>query len=392
MFSVDNTVICHNLDSVPPEYVMKTLSLGPKNAVLDRFEQNDVLAELDDLLKHCKQNKVDSQVISDINIATMKYIKKVKKQKIPRHITMTQKYLKDNKLLAVPFDKGIGICIMKQETYEEKLSKILNLPQFEKYVPKRKDARNPVILEHLRIDKELKDLKKGGKIDLAMYNKLHTVGSQPARLYGLAKVHKDVIPVRPVLSMPGTAYHKIADQCTEWLSVVEECQIQSDTKTICDSLSSVELKEDEEIVSFDVSSLYTNVPVKEAIEHCANLLYSGKYELPPVDKETFIHLLQISTCNVLMLTHDGYYRQIDGLAMGSPPAPLLANGWLSKFDPIIKEDATFYFRYMDDIVRNIRRVRIDQKLNEINSLHENLKFNIEKELDGKLPFLDMLLM
>ena len=47
---------------------------------------------------------------------------------------------------------------------------------------------------------------------------------------------------------------------------------------------------------------------------------------------------------------------------------------------------------MDDIVRNIRRLRIDQKLNEINSLHENLKFNIEKELDGKLPFLDMLLM
>ena len=93
-----------------------------------------------------------------------------------------------------------------------------------------------------------------------------------------------------------------------------------------------------------------------------------------------------------MLTHDGYYRQIDGLAMGSPPAPLLENGWLSKFDPIIKEDAIFSFRYMDDIVRNIRRVRIDQKLNEINSLHENLKFTIEKEIDGKLPFLDMLLM
>ena len=153
----------------------------------------------------------------------------------------------------------------------------MSLPQFKKYVPKRKDANNPVILGHLRIDKELKDLKKEGKIDLAMYNKLHTVGSQPGRLYGLAKVHKDIIPLRPVLSMPGTAYHKIADQCTEWLSVVDKCQIQSDTKTICDSLSSVELKEDKEIVSFDVSSLYTNVPVKEAIEHCANLLYSVKY-------------------------------------------------------------------------------------------------------------------
>ena len=47
---------------------------------------------------------------------------------------------------------------------------------------------------------------------------------------------------------------------------------------------------------------------------------------------------------------------------------------------------------MDDIVRNIKRLRIDQKLNEINSLHENLKFTIEREINGKLPFLDMLLM
>lgn len=30
----------------------------------------------------------------------------------------------------------------------------------------------------------------------------------------------------PVMSMPGSAYHKIAEQCTEWLSVVEECKIQ----------------------------------------------------------------------------------------------------------------------------------------------------------------------
>ena len=37
-------------------------------------------------------------------------------------------------------------------------------------------------------------------------------------------------------------------------------------------------------VSFDVSSLYTNVPVYEAMEECTNLLYSGSYKKPPVDK------------------------------------------------------------------------------------------------------------
>ena len=45
---------------------------------------------------------------------------------------------------------------------------------------------------------------------------------------------------------------------------------------------------------------------------------------------------------------------IDGLAMGSPPAPMLANGWMSKYDKIIKGNAKIYSRYMDDIFRETK--------------------------------------
>ena len=147
----------------------------------------------------------------------------------------------------------------------------------------------------------------------------------------------------------------------------------------------------EVVISFDVSSLYTNVPVQEAIDLCTDMLYSGDHELPSVDKETFKELLQLCTCNVLMQTHDGFYRQVDGLAMGSPPAPLLANGWLSRHDPKIMDDAKVKERYMDDILRSIRASEIQQKLDEINQLHPSLKFTIETDVDGKLPFLDMLI-
>ena len=51
------------------------------------------------------------------------------------------------------------------------------------------------------------------------------------------------------------------------------------------------------------------------------------------------------------MTHDGFYIQKDGLAMGSPPAPHLANGWLSQFEPNIRGEAQLYERYMDDIIR-----------------------------------------
>lgn len=65
-----------------------------------------------------------------------------------------------------------------------------------------------------------------------------------------------------------------------------------------------------------------------------------------------------------MLTHDGFYRQKDGLAMGSPPAPNFANGWLSQIDHIIKDKAKLYSRYMDDIFREIKTSTIDKKLEE----------------------------
>ena len=81
-----------------------------------------------------------------------------------------------------------------------------------------------------------------------------------------------------------------------------------------------------------------------------------------------------------MLTSDSYYLQIDGLAMGSPPAPMLANGWLSMFDNIIKRNAFLSTCYMDEILHDIERDLIAQKLNEINSVHPALKFTVEKEL------------
>jgi hypothetical protein len=67
----------------------------------------------------------------------MKYIKTCTKQKTPRNLLMTKKYLSANNLVAVPFDKGIGFCVMKAENYNDKLNTILSLDQFKKEVPAR---------------------------------------------------------------------------------------------------------------------------------------------------------------------------------------------------------------------------------------------------------------
>ena len=117
-------------DIHPPQYVMDTLALGHKNPVIDKFNPKYALAELDLLLHHCSENNISEDVTSEINIATMKYVKACSAQQPPRNLMMTKRYLKVNNLLAIPFDKGTGICIMKKQTYREKLNDILSLEQF----------------------------------------------------------------------------------------------------------------------------------------------------------------------------------------------------------------------------------------------------------------------
>ena len=165
LFEVHNTVHFHDIDIVPPRYVLDTLSLGPKNAVLDRFTPYGLLAELDLVLNKCQRNHVIRETINDINFLMVKYIKEYSKQVPPRHLRLTQEFHKKHNLLAIPFDKGTGFCVMKAETYEKKLLDILNLSQFEKVENTRKNAKDAVLKEEERICKTIKNLQREGQID-----------------------------------------------------------------------------------------------------------------------------------------------------------------------------------------------------------------------------------
>ena len=65
---------------------------------------------------------------------------------------MTRRFLKEHDLLAVPFGKGIGICVMKASTYKEKLGAILQLEQFVKVTNTRENTKDLCFNEEQRIN------------------------------------------------------------------------------------------------------------------------------------------------------------------------------------------------------------------------------------------------
>ena len=115
-------------------------------------------------------------------------------------------------------------------------------------------------------------LRKNDKISENLYKDLFSTGGQAPRLYGLAKTHKVGTPLRPVLSMCSSSYYKIAAKIAKWLSVIPEAKIQASTELMVNKIKNLNLKADEVMVSFDVVSLYTNVPMDEAILEAAYML------------------------------------------------------------------------------------------------------------------------
>ena len=107
------------------------------------------------------------------------------------------------------------------------------------------------------------------------------------------------------------------------------------------------------VVSFDVLSLFTNIPLIETINIIADSLYDiNSKKTPPFPKPAFIKLLTLASQGIFMYK-DKIYKQTDGVAMGSPLGPSLANFFLGHLekDKIMYSDFTpqFYNRYVDDI-------------------------------------------
>ena len=192
----DTITILDNIKDLP-EYVIATLAKGPKYPVLSKIDEKATAAKINALIKHHEKLGMSQETINDINIAPYKYIQDGKKQRVDKASIYTSKYLKKEKLVSVPYDKGRGFCLMKEDTYKAKLEDITNGPQFEMITKTRKNGKNIILKEEERINNAIKSLEKEGKINATLAACLTSKGAKLARLYGLANIHKENTLLRP---------------------------------------------------------------------------------------------------------------------------------------------------------------------------------------------------
>ena len=150
------------------------------------------------------------------------------------------------------------------------------------------------------------------------------------------------------------------------------------------------------MASLDVDSLFTNIPLNETIDIVTQKVYGSKRKVDGLLKGDFKRLLQLSTQGAVFYFNGVYYRQKDGVAMGSPLGPALANAFLCHHEQYWLEDCplafapVFYARYVDDIFVLLRsREHVARLADYLSSKHRNINFTFEMEDKDCLPFLDV---
>ena len=113
----------------------------------------------------------------------------------------------------------------------------------------------------------LKSIKAEGGMDDNTYRKLYPTGAGAPKYYGLPKVHKPGMPLRPIISSIGSVTHATAKELSRILKplVGKSSHHVKNNMDFIESLEGIQLQPEECMVSFDVEALCTSVPIEPAI-------------------------------------------------------------------------------------------------------------------------------
>ena len=162
-------------------------------------------------------------------------------------------------------------------------------------------------------------------IDKEVYNKIHSTGAQPARLYGLPKIHKSKTDpkYRPILSMPNAYCTKLTKYLDSLLKpfIPTEFSIK-DTFDFVEKIRQFQLPERNYIISFDVTSLFTNIPLDATIQFICDFIPENAL---PISKTALSRLLYLSCKDILFSFDEQLFIQHDDMCMGSNLGPTMAS-------------------------------------------------------------------
>ena len=199
----------------------------------------------------------------------------------PEHLAL-ENLRKDKDCIIVTADKGVALVVMDSTEYITKCEALLQDNSFHQQISKN---TSPLIHKEL-----IKILQPHGSNSLL------------ARFYGLPKIHKDNMPMCPIVSACVTATYNTAKFITKILQNYcgKTSSFVKDSTDFIKKIKHLSINPEEEtLVSFDVSALFTSIPVpvvlqviNSKISTCTNFTNVCKIPTVKIHQASGIHFNQ----------------------------------------------------------------------------------------------------
>ena len=352
----------------------------------NRFVKRNVAVELEHVAI-CVNESVPSeereQLHEFLRNYTNKFSENIHRDKDNTFNSLSE--IRNNKdIVILSGDKDTSTVIMNRADYVTKVDRMIEAGVNEgKYAP----ADDTILSDLKKFHSFLyRNFKKHEK-----YEDMRPVSSQPGRFFATAKTHKfvsmdditvDNLTLRPIIDQTGTHVYKASQVISSYLEpLTQNKYVINNTLDFPDIIKNAPLQEDQEDVSYDVESLFTNIPVRETIDFILDEIYVRKSTKPFCAKRlTFKRLLERLTGECIFSVNGRLMKQIDGCQMGGPLSKTFSDIFMNKLerDVVMPRDPPLYRRYVDDSFNRRKKNEPDELFEALNSYHPNIRYTIEE--------------
>ena len=348
----------------------------------------DIIATIEDAVKDLEKEEADT-IRAKVSLTLLN--SKPPKDNLSKDERKALKELQsDTSIVILPTDKGRSTVILNREDYLEKcMDHINNGP----YQLLKKDPTTKIKAKTL---KQLKVLKDNEFIDNKLYYYLKPTDSPAPRFYGQPKIHKPGVPIRPIVSYSGSPLYNLNKYIANILKtyVKHENNNAKNSTTFSNYIRNVPIEDDEIMVSFDVTSLYTNIPIIDTLNIIKDYVHSDDQfaRKTAISQDKFLDLVNLVLTTTWYTFNSQFYQQTDGVAMGGPASSTTAEIYMQAHESTAISTALHppkvWERSVDDVYSIVKRTQLENFFHHINNLHQNIKFTMEEESNGELAFLD----
>ena len=211
----------------------------------------------------------------------------------------------------------------------------------------------------------LRDWRREGRISNSLYNQLYPTAEYIPKFYGLPKIHKKDAPLRPVVSSIGRVMYNTAKFLAKILRPLVGLNNHHiiNSEDFINKIADLEVPPGQKLASYDVSALFTSIPINEAMSIVRSKLEGD----PTLPDRCFLDVPQLSTLLEMCLSstyftfQNEFYKQKQGAAMGSPISPIVANLCVEHFESTALETAptrpAMWYRYVDDTMTKLKLMK-----------------------------------